>query len=83
MHISFITKKIKKFINYKHESLLGKEVSITAAQNSTHKQKLVWLLAVLRDHSFFSSRHNEQWPLTSKDFLCQLLSSTLFFYLNS
>ena len=43
----------------------------------------VRLLSVLRGHSFFSSRHNCQWPLTWKDFLSQILSITLFSYLNS
>ena len=30
-------------------------------------------------HSFFSSRHNGQWPPTSKDFLSQILSITFIF----
>ena len=32
---------------------------------------------------FFHPRHNGQWPPTSKDFLSQILSITLFSYLNS
>ena len=32
---------------------------------------------------FFHPRHNVQWPPTSKDFLYQILSITLFSYLNS
>jgi len=43
----------------------------------------VRLLSVLRGHSFFSSP--PQWPMTSdfKAFLYQILSITLFSYLNS
>ena len=36
----------------------------------------VRLLSVLHGHSGFSSRHNVQWPPTSKDFLSQILSIT-------
>ena len=43
----------------------------------------VRLLSVLRGHSFFHPRHNGQWPPNSKDFLSQILSITLFSYLNS
>ena len=43
----------------------------------------VRLLSVLRGHSFFHPRHNGQRPPTSKDFLSQILSITLFSYLNS
>ena len=40
------------------------------------------VLSVLRGHSFFHPRHNGQWHSTSKDFLSQILSITLFSYLN-
>ena len=43
----------------------------------------VWLLSVLRGHSFFHPRHNGQWPPTSKDFLSQILLITFFSYFNS
>ena len=39
-----------------------------------------WFCVVIR---FFHPRHNGQWPPTSKDFLYQILSITLFSYLNS
>ena len=42
----------------------------------------VRLLSVLRGHSFFHLRHNGHLPLTSKDFLSQILSITLFFFLS-
>ena len=38
---------------------------------------------LLRGHSFFHPCHNGQWPPTSKDFLYQILSITLFSYFNS
>ena len=36
-------------------------------------------LSVLRFIRFFHPRHNGQWPPTSKDFLSQILSITLYF----
>ena len=32
---------------------------------------------------FFHPHHNDQWPTTSKDFLSQILSITIFSYFNS
>ena len=39
----------------------------------------VRLLSVLRGHSSFHPRHNDQWPPTSKDFLSHILSITFIF----
>ena len=61
---------------------MGKTLSTINSQSSKLEPIFLYffkiisvrLLSVLRGHSFFHPRHNDQSPPTSKDFLSQILS---------
>ena len=50
------------------KSLLGKNINKVIETSCNLFIFSIWLLSVLRGHSFFHPRHNGQWPLTLMDF---------------
>ena len=74
--ISMMVPDYSKYMYITMKSLIGSTVFVLFFFS-------VWFLSVLGDHSFFSSL--PQWPMTSafEGSLYQILSITLFSYLNS